>query len=278
MLAPLVTIGLCGLLSTAAHGGDDDGRRTGAKPPPPCPCDDPSLCRPLSPQPSADRDEVVAFSSWTFNGEPNRHNYTAPQHFDWSKITTWAPFEVDETGPDGDQYAEMFCTCLRDTCLPAACTFSMHTTDSHTKLFRTDRHGSQAWSARPRLERHATGQHNPRLRRATCGATQLRGHRVLWLGGASCSPAQTCFIQTGLGPHKCWGLIESETNLIAGQRARNGNTSNLKMFNQTAVREWAQETAECIPANGLDGVLLDQEAIDLDFNQTGKQSHPKRTA
>jgi hypothetical protein len=44
------------------------------------------------------------------------------------------------------------------------------------------------------------------------------------------------------------------------------------MFNQTAVREWAQETAECIPANGLDGVLLDQEAIDLDFNQTGKQS------
>ena len=41
------------------------------------------------------------------------------------------------------------------------------------------------------------------------------------------------------------------------------------MFNQTAVREWAQETAECIPANGLDGVLLDQEAIDLDFNQTG---------
>ena len=50
------------------------------------------------------------------------------------------------------------------------------------------------------------------------------------------------------------------------------------MFNQTAVREWAQETAECIPANGLDGVLLDQEAIDLDFNQTGIAiCHSKRT-
>ena len=136
MLAPLVTIGLCGLLSTAAHGGDDDGRRTGAKPPPPCPCDDPSLCRPLSPQPSADRDEVVAFSSWTFNGEPNRHNYTAPQHFDWSKITTWAPFEVDETGPDGDQYAEMFCTCLRDTCLPDCCLhlFNAYDRQSHEAL------------------------------------------------------------------------------------------------------------------------------------------------
>ena len=32
--------------------------------PPPCPCDDPSLCRPLSPQPPLSREEVVAFSSW----------------------------------------------------------------------------------------------------------------------------------------------------------------------------------------------------------------------
>ena len=43
---------------------------------PPCPCDDPSLCRPLSPQPSTDRDEVVAFSSWVFNGEQPRQSYT----------------------------------------------------------------------------------------------------------------------------------------------------------------------------------------------------------
>ena len=32
--------------------------------PPPCPCDDPALCRPLSPQPPLSREEVVAFSSW----------------------------------------------------------------------------------------------------------------------------------------------------------------------------------------------------------------------
>ena len=81
---------------------------------PPCPCDDPLLCRPLAPQPSADRDEVVAFSSWVFNGEQPRQNYTAPQLFDWKKITAWAPFEADETGPDGDQYAEMFCTAHRN--------------------------------------------------------------------------------------------------------------------------------------------------------------------
>ena len=45
-----------------------------------------------------------------FNGEQGpRQNYTAPANFDWDKITTWAPFEVDETGPDLDQYAQMYC-------------------------------------------------------------------------------------------------------------------------------------------------------------------------
>ena len=188
MLAPLVTIGLCGLLSTAAHGGDDDGRRTGAKPPPPCPCDDPSLCRPLSPQPSADRDEVVAFSSWTFNGEPNRHNYTAPQHFDWSKITTWAPFEVDETGPDGDQYAEMFCTCLRDTdcrdtCLPAPAPFQcIRQTVTRSSSGRTGtahKHGARVlgWSGIPQGNTTPGSDGLPVARRS-CGVTEFYGWAV----------------------------------------------------------------------------------------------------
>jgi hypothetical protein len=65
-------------------------------PPPPlsCPCRDASLCRPLAPQPAAVRDEIVAFSSWVFNedhpstlGPGVRSNYTAPELFDWGKIT-----------------------------------------------------------------------------------------------------------------------------------------------------------------------------------------------
>ena len=81
-----------------------------SKPPPPCLCSDPSLCRPLSPQPRQ-RDEVVAFSSWVFNGEPRpRGNYSAPELFDWSKITVWAPFETEETGHNLEQYGRLFCT------------------------------------------------------------------------------------------------------------------------------------------------------------------------
>ena len=41
------------------------------KPMDPCPCKDPSLCRPLDPQPTK-RTEVVAFSSYVFAG--NDHN------------------------------------------------------------------------------------------------------------------------------------------------------------------------------------------------------------
>lgn len=44
------------------------------------------------------------------------------------------------------------------------------------------------------------------------------------------------------------------------------------MFNRTAVVAWAKDVAACIPAQGFDGVLLDQEAIDLDFNQTEKDA------
>ncbi len=174
---------------------------------PPCPCDDPSLCHPLSPQPSADRDEVVAFSSWVFNGEQSSRNYTAPQLFDWKKITTWAPFEVDETGPDSDQYAEMFCTAHR----------------SGARIL--------SWMPLPQGNTSAGSGGQPVAKRG-CGVTEFYG----------------------------WA------------RQRNGDPSSQAMFNRTAVRQWAQETAACIPASGFDGVLLDQEAIDLDFNQTEKDA------
>ena len=62
------------------------------------------------------------------------------------------------------------------------------------------------------------------------------------------------------------------TKFYGMARDRNGNKSNLEMFNQTAVLAWAEEVASCIPAKGFDGVLLDQEAIDLDFNQTEKDA------
>eukprot|EP01043_Picozoa_sp_COSAG02_P041694 COSAG02_NODE_3478_length_6673_cov_14.589747_6_plen_287_part_00 len=175
--------------------------------PPPCPCDDPSLCHPLSPQPSADRDEVVAFSSWVFNGEQSKRNYTAPQLFDWAKITAWAPFEDDETGPESDQYAEMFCTAHRN--------------------------GARilSWMPLPQGNTSAGSDGQPVVKRG-CGVTEFYG----------------------------WA------------RQRNGDSSSQAMFNRTAVRQWAQETAACIPASGFDGVLLDQEAIDLDFNQTEKDA------
>ena len=50
------------------------------------------------------------------------------------------------------------------------------------------------------------------------------------------------------------------TEFYGWARQRNANTSSLAMFNQTAVRQWAKETAECIPASGyglpLDALLL----------------------
>ena len=92
-----------------------------------CPCDDTSLCKPLSPQPPL-RDEVFAFTSWVFNGEqPIWKNYslkqhrvwTAPEHLQWSKITSLAPFDdLNRAGPyhqayaktgNNSDYASMFC-------------------------------------------------------------------------------------------------------------------------------------------------------------------------
>ena len=150
------------------------------------------MCKPLAPQPPLDRDEVVAFSSWVFNGEQDpRNNYTAPQNFDWDKITTWAPFEVDETGPDDDQYGEMFCT-------------------AH--------------------------EHNARV--------------LSWMR-----------LPDGNSSRSACG----DTEFYSWARARNGNTSSLLMFNQTAVLQWAQETAACIPTQGYDGIMLDQVWTILSF-------------
>ena len=87
-------------------------------PPLPCPCSDASLCKPLAPhrQPAEDADQVVAFSSWEFSGEPYPANWTAPLHFDWSKITAFAPFDNIDRGkfsPDDagyqSEYEQLFC-------------------------------------------------------------------------------------------------------------------------------------------------------------------------
>ena len=84
----------------------------------PCPCDDASLCAPLSPQPpmGPPRDEVVAFTSWVFNGEQpvwanasaRKHRvWTAPEHLDFGKITVLAPFDdVNVAGPYHAAYAK----------------------------------------------------------------------------------------------------------------------------------------------------------------------------
>ena len=54
-----------------------------------CPCDDPSLCASLSPQPPP-RDEVVAFTSRS----QSHGNGTEWAYYDWDKITTLSPFET----------------------------------------------------------------------------------------------------------------------------------------------------------------------------------------
>ena len=71
------------------------GTRCSAPPPPPiapvpCPCSDPALCKPLSPIPQP-KDEVVAFPGWEIYG--GGYNDTVEKLYDWSKITTIAPFQ-----------------------------------------------------------------------------------------------------------------------------------------------------------------------------------------
>ena len=66
-------------------------------PPMVCPCSDPALCKPLSPIPQP-KDEVVAF--------PASHNDTVEKLYDWSKITTIAPFQP--LGPQA-RYHPLYC-------------------------------------------------------------------------------------------------------------------------------------------------------------------------
>ena len=175
-------------------------------PPPatPCPCKDASLCKPLSPQPPI-QDEIVAFSSWIFNIDHpssvhNRDNYTAPLLFDWSKITTYAPF--DQLSPRWTGNA------------------------SNTDMY------SDLW----------------------CTAHENKARILDW------------------GYKNAEGVGCPVTRFYGWARDRNGNKSNLEMFNQTAVLAWADEVATCIPEKGFDGVLLDQEGIDVDFNETEKEA------
>ena len=76
MVAATAAITAALLLAAASAGG--------------CPCGDPSLCRPLSPMPKP-KDEVVAFPAYELYGAG--YNETEYTLYDWSKITTIAPFE-----------------------------------------------------------------------------------------------------------------------------------------------------------------------------------------
>ena len=75
----------------------DDTVHPPPPPPPPllpCPCNDTSLCQSIPPMKQRPPgDEVIAFSSWEFSGEPPYGSWTAPRHFDWDKITVFAPFD-----------------------------------------------------------------------------------------------------------------------------------------------------------------------------------------
>jgi hypothetical protein len=66
------------------------GTLSGSAPPVACPCSDPALCKPLSPIPQP-KDEVVAFPAWEIYG--GGYNDTVEKLYDWSKITTIAPFQ-----------------------------------------------------------------------------------------------------------------------------------------------------------------------------------------
>ena len=96
MLLPLALLAIAGQQLRLALG--PQGCNSTA--PCPCPCADPSLCLPLgaADQPRAGADHVVAFSSWEFSGEPKTATWTGPLHFDWDKITIFAPFDNIDRG------------------------------------------------------------------------------------------------------------------------------------------------------------------------------------
>jgi hypothetical protein len=171
----------------------------------PCPCDDVSLCAPLSPQPPIPRDEVVAFTSWVFGGEqPLWRNtskrvervWTASEHLDFRKITTLAPFDdINVAGPyhqayakngNNTDYAKLWCEAKR----------------SNTRILTW---GHEGWDGN------------------SCPVTEFYS----WLRGSD----------TG------------------------GEGTDPRIYNKSAVLEWARVTAECVPLRGFDGVLLDIEGV-----------------
>lgn len=93
------------LVAATAHPASSDDN---------CPCDDPKLCRPLTPAPKP-QDEVVAFPAWEIYGAGyNESDYTL---YDWSKITTIAPFEpLYHPGPPSAKKRaaqQLYCTAHR---------------------------------------------------------------------------------------------------------------------------------------------------------------------
>ena len=72
-----------------------------------CPCADESLCKPLSPQPAA-RDELLAFPGHPLYGT----NGSEWHWYDWSKVTSIAPFEALQDSDDDTMH--MYCTAHKN--------------------------------------------------------------------------------------------------------------------------------------------------------------------
>ena len=157
-----------------------------------CPCDDPALCRPLSPQPPHGRQEVFAFVS-----APATENISQWRTWPWDKITTLASFEC--LGPG---------TARENQCREKGRVY------------------------RPGQPAHGVGQE------MYCMAHK-HGARVLSWGyggvyGVHCPIGEY---------YKWWTEKDARTH------------------NSSAVQDWAQRSAECVAAQGYDGILLDMETL-----------------
>jgi hypothetical protein len=152
----------------------------------PCPCSDATFCQSLPParRHPAGAPEVVAFSSWEFSGEPSYPTWTAPQHFDWDKITVFAPFDdINRSKPTQPRFQSEYL---------------------------------QLW-----------------CKAHEAGARILSNGYNNWAG-------QKCAV------NRFYGWAQKHSPLI---------------YNQSAVRGWAAEVAQCIADSGFDGVLQDMEGI-----------------
>jgi hypothetical protein len=105
-------------------------------------------------------------------------------------------------------------TAATPVCLPPApfqCIRQTVTRSSSGRTGTAHRHGARVlgWSGMPQGNTTPGSDGLPVARRS-CGVTEFYG----WAVRAAALHAQTCFIQTGLGPHNCCDSIESETNLL----------------------------------------------------------------